>query len=116
MNKKIILLVVLAFLAVGGTLIGVFWDPILDWLPIDQSGWDVLENGGRCYLDEDGDPVSGWQELDGKRFYFSGDGTLDTGFWDIGGKRYYLESNGVMYTGWLDYEGRRRYGHLLAGD
>ena len=130
MNKKIILLVVLAFLAVGGTLIGVFWDPILDWLPIDQSGWDVLENGGRCYLDEDGDPVSGWQELDGNTYYFDpetcamqirwlqlddgryylgDDGIKRTGWQTILGCRYYLGQTGAMHTGWLEQDGGRMY-------
>ena len=130
MNKKIILLVVLAFLAVGGTLIGVFWDPIIDWLPIDQSGWDVLENGGRCYLDEDGDPVSGWQELDGNTYYFDpetcamqirwlqlddgryylgDDGIKRTGWQTILGYRYYLGQTGAMHTGWLEQDGGRMY-------
>ena len=130
MNKKIILLVVLAFLAVGGTLIGVFWDPILDWLPIDQSGWDVLENGDRCYLDEDGDPVSGWQELDGNTYYFDpetyamqiqwlelndgryylgDDGIKRTGWQTILGCRYYLGQTGAMHTGWLEQDGGRMY-------
>ena len=70
MNKKITLLVCLCLLLVGGILVGIFWDPIIDWLPIDQSGWDVLDNGGVCYLDEDGDPLTGWQTIDGKKYYF----------------------------------------------
>ena len=64
MKKKIIALISLALLLIAILLGCIFWDPIIDWLPIDQSGWDVLDNGGRCYLDEDGDPLTGWQELD----------------------------------------------------
>ena len=73
MKKKIILLVFLILLLVGSALVGIYWDPIIDWLPIDQSGWDVLENGGRCYLDEDGDPLVGGQELDSEMYYFDPD-------------------------------------------
>ena len=42
MKKKIILLSSLFLLLVGGLLVGIFCDPIIDWLPIDQSGWEVL--------------------------------------------------------------------------
>lgn len=125
MKKKIILLVTLILLAVCGTLVGIFWDPIIDWLPIDQSGWDVLDNGGQCYLDEDGDPITGWQELDGNiyyfdpdsfamqirwidladgRYYLGEDGIRRTDWQTIDGKRYYLGENGAMVTGWLELE------------
>lgn len=125
MKKKIILLVTLCLLLVGGVLVGIFWDPIIDWLPIDQSGWDVLDNGGQCYLDEDGDPITGWQELDSKiyyfdpesyamqirwieladgRYYLGDDGVKRTGWQTIDGKRYYLGEDGAMVTGWLEQE------------
>ena len=41
MKKKIILLIFLILLLIGAVATGIYWDPILDWLPIDQSGWDV---------------------------------------------------------------------------
>ena len=125
MKKKIILLSSLFLLLVGGLLVGIFWDPIIDWLPIDQSGWEVLENGGQCYLDEDGDPISGWQELDSKMYYFDpesyamqirwleleegryylgDDGVRRTGWQTIDSKRYYLGDDGAMHTGWLEQE------------
>ena len=130
MKKKIILLVTLLLLAVAGTLIGIFWDPIIDWLPIDQSGWDVLDNGGQCYLDEDGDPITGWQELEGNVYYFDPDSfamqirwiTLEDGRYYLGedgirrtdwqtidGKRYYLGDNGAMVTGWLEQDAGMMY-------
>lgn len=130
MKKKIILLVLLVLLAVGGTLVGIFWDPIIDWLPIDQSGWDVLDNGGQCYLDEDGDPISGWQELEGNiyyfdpesfamqirwvnledgRYYLGDDGIRRTGWQTIDGQRYYLGDEGIMHTGWLEQDAGMMY-------
>ena len=123
MKKKIVLLVMLLLLVVGGALVGIYWDPIIDWLPIDQSGWDVLDNGGQCYLDEDGDPITGWQELDGNiyyfdpdsfamqirwvtledgRYYLGDDGVRRTGWQTIYDKRYYLGESGAMVTGWLE--------------
>ena len=130
MKKKIILLVLLVLLAVGGTLVGVFWDPIIDWLTIDQSGWDVLDNGGQCYLDEDGDPISGWQELEGNiyyfdpesfamqirwvnledgRYYLGDDGVRRIGWQTIDGQRYYLGDEGIMHTGWLEQDAGMMY-------
>ena len=67
MKKKIILLVALVFLLIGFVLVGIYWNPIIDWLPIDQSGWDVLDNGGQCYLDEG-------------RYYLGDDGAMHTGW------------------------------------
>lgn len=130
MKKKIALLVGLCALLIGAVLIGIYWDPIIDWLPIDQSGWDVLDNGGQCYLDEDGDPITGWQELDSNvyyfdpdsaamqirwldleygRFYLGDDGIRRTGWQTVGGERYYLSSEGVMQTGWQIIDDVRYY-------
>ena len=130
MKKKIILLVLLTLLLVGGVLLGLYWDPFIDWLPIDQSGWDVLDNGGQCYLDEDGDPLVGWQELDsnlyyfdpdtyamqirwqdlgGYRYYLGDDGIRRTGWQTVGGERYYLGESGAMMTGWQMIDGARYY-------
>ena len=47
MKKKIILLVFLILLLAAAVMTYIYWDPIIDWLPIDQSGWEVLENGGQ---------------------------------------------------------------------
>ena len=120
----------LCLLLICGVLIGIFRDPIIDWLPIDQSGWDVLENGSACYLDEDGDPLSGWQklgtatyyfdpesgalhsgwlELENSRYYLNEDGIMQAGWQAIDGARYYLGDDGVMHTGWLDQLDGRMY-------
>lgn len=130
MKKKIILLVLLSLVLAGGILMSIYWDPFIDWLPIDQSGWDVTENRGRCYLDEDGDPITGWQVLDSEVYYFdpvSGamqirwqtidgamyylgdDGVRRTGWQTIIGERYYLGLDGVMVTGWQTIDGEQYY-------
>ena len=146
MKKKIIALISLALLLIAILLGCIFWDPIIDWLPIDQSGWDVLDNGGRCYLDEDGDPLTGWQELDSNiyyfdpetyamqirwleledgRYYLGNDGVRQTGWQEILGVRYYLGEDGAMHTGWLQQDagmmylnehGNPHYGWLKLAD
>lgn len=123
--KKKLLIVCLLFAILCSSLIVVFWDPIIDWLPIDQSGWKELKTGGIVYLDEDGDPIPGWLEIESKiyyfdlesctmqtgwidladgRYYLGDDGVRRTGWQTISGKRYYLGDNGAMYTGWLEQE------------
>ena len=66
----------------------------------------VDEEGGRSYIDENGDRVTGWKEIAGKYYYFDEKGIMQTGFQDIGGERYYLNADGTMQTGRLDLEGK----------
>ena len=140
MKKKITLLVSLCILLIGEVLLSIFWEPIIDWLPIDQSRWEILENGSPCYLDEDGDPVAGWLDLDPDvyyfdpdshamqtgwleleegRYYLGGDGIRRTGWQTIGGARYYFGDHGAMCTGWQTVDGARYYlgddGVMLTG-
>lgn len=132
---KILLSVFLALLLLAGaTLYGFYWYDN----NVDRSGWSV-ENGIYSYLDFYGDPVTGWQkidgsqyyffpdnavmatywqDIDGSRYYFSGDGTLDTGLWEIDGERYYFGEDGAMAVGWLELEGSRYYmdgGAMVTG-
>ena len=77
----------------------------------------VEEDGGRAYIDENGDRVTGWKEIDGKYYYFDENGIMQSGFQDIGGERYYLNSDGTMQTGRLDLEGKTYFfdqdGHMI---
>ncbi|WP_455009921.1 cell wall-binding protein [Oribacterium sinus] len=77
----------------------------------------VEEDGGRAYIDENGDRVTGWKEIDGKYYYFDENGIMQSGFQDIGGERYYLNADGTMQTGRLDLEGKTYFfdqdGHMI---
>ena len=66
----------------------------------------VDEEGGRSYIDENGDRVTGWKEIAGKYYYFDEKGIMQSGFQDIGGERYYFNADGTMQTGRLDLEGK----------
>lgn len=106
-NKKKLL--TLSAVLVLIALIAVFWNPIIDFLPIDQSRWKQ-KDGVYFYLDEDGDPVSGWYEIDGNRHYFAPDShIMQTDWLELEEGRYYLGSNGVMQTGWLELENSTYY-------
>ena len=110
MKKKVILFVSLLLLILSGVLIGIFWDPIIDWLPIDQSGWKTMKNGEKCYLDEDGDPIPGWLEIDGSTYYFDTEScTMQTHWLELEGEAYYLGDDGIRRTGWQDIDGARYY-------
>lgn len=75
------------------------------------------EEGGRSYIDENGDRVTGWKEIAGKYYYFDENGIMQSGFQDIGGERYYLNADGTMQTGRLDLEGKTYFfdqdGHMI---
>lgn len=106
----------------------IFWEPLIDFLPIDQSGWSTNEHGS-CYLDEDGDPVSGWYTVEATEYYFHPNTqALHTGWIDRGGVRcyvkeglpvsgwtetpegrFYLKEDGSIHTGWLEENGTRLY-------
>ena len=96
----------------------IFRDPIIDFLPIDQSRW-VERDGNKYLLDEDGDPRIGWFSAAEGRFYFREDGVMHTGWHEEESGRYYLGSDGVMRTGWQEVDGAERYfdeqGRLASG-
>ena len=107
MKKKVLLIICLLVLLLAG-LIAIFWDPIIDWLPIDQSRWSTLKSGEICYLDEDGDPIFGWQEVESNIYYFDMQtGALQTGWTDLTDGRYYLGDDGIRRTGWQTIDGSR---------
>ena len=100
-------IVILLILALAAAAVAFFWDPILDALPIDQSGWNYDDYGNAYYHDEDGDPITGWQSLGGYRYYFHpGSGIMATGWLTLDDGRYYLDSNGWPKTGWQEIDGK----------
>ena len=100
--------IILLLTAVLALTVFVFRDSIIDFLPIDQSGW-VNQDGNRYLLDEDGDPRTGWYSADGTRYYFREDGVMHTGWLEDEQGRYYLGNNGHLHTGWLEQDGTSHY-------
>ena len=97
--------IIVAVLLVIAVAVLVFWEPILDLLPVDQSRWEE-EDGNSYYYEEKGDLVTGWIEQDGKRSYLDPekDGAMATGWLELDGKRYYFDSEGALCTGWIQLE------------
>ena len=60
------------------------------------------------YYDKNGDPVTGWKEIDGDWYYFNGNGEKQTGWLKYKGYWYYMDPDetedeavpGIMATGW----------------
>ena len=108
MNKKLIVIISLLFVLLCGMLVFVFWDPIIDWLPIDQSGWEEMKTGGICYLDEDGDPIPGWLEIESNIYYFDPQSyAMQTGWLQLEDEHFYLGNDGIRRTGWQTIDGKR---------
>ena len=63
---KVLLTLFLVLLLLAGAVFYSAW-----WYEnnVDRSGWTV-ENGVYSYKDFYGDPVTGWQEIDGSIYYF----------------------------------------------
>ena len=111
MKKSVVLPIVLAIilLILGGIIL--FWNPILDLLPIDQSRWKTVENI-TVHLNEKGDPDLGWYEEGGHTYYLdpARDGAIVTGFTEIDNAQYCFSEAGLLITGWLETpEGIRYY-------
>ena len=71
------------------------------------DGWHEAE-GSRYYY-ENGQPLTGWQEIDGLRRYFLSSGALAKGVAEIDGNRYFFDSEGCYTTGWQEENGKRYY-------
>ena len=63
-------------------------------------GWQQVD--GKWYLaDEKGQALTGWQQVNGKWYYLKSDGAMATTWYkDENGKWYYLNESGDMKTGW----------------
>ena len=97
----ILVLVVLGAIAIGVPQFCLGYDLF------DRSGWSTEEDGTLRYLTREGDPLLGWQEIDGTPYYFSPehDGALATGWLDTADGRYYLGADGVRAIGWTEVNG-----------
>ncbi|MGN1416050.1 MAG: N-acetylmuramoyl-L-alanine amidase family protein [Oscillospiraceae bacterium] len=81
----------------------------------------VTENGSTYYLDDSGDKVTGFEEIDGKTYYFDRKGVMQTG-WQTIRRRYtcYFRKDGSMVTGRAKIGGKSYYfnekGYMQTGN
>ncbi|MDE6781979.1 MAG: hypothetical protein K2J40_11075 [Ruminococcus sp.] len=74
------------------------------------ADWSTDENNRIFYYAEDGNPLTGEQEIDGEKYLFSANGVLKTGWRTVGGQRKYFDpKTGKPVSGWVDYCGKEYY-------
>ena len=71
------------------------------------TGWQTMAEGKR-YLDDQGRAVQGLTRLPEGLYYFN-EGISYTGWIEEGDQTYLFDENGIAATGWRDYEPYRRY-------
>lgn len=74
------------------------------------ADWSTDEKGRIFYYTEDGNYLTGEQDIDGEKYLFSANGVLKTGWRTVGGQRkYYDPETGKSITGWFEYCGKNYY-------
>lgn len=72
------------------------------------------------YFDENGERVTGWQDIGGGRYLFGKKGAAKTGWHEEKGTKYYLDDDGKMHQGWLTLEDTKYYfdqeGKMVTGE
>lgn len=98
---------VVAVLAAAAILARVCWG----YDVFDRSGWHTAEDGSMQYLDYSGEPMIGWQTVEGKTYYFSPEksGAMATGWLETDGETYYLNVSGQKHIGWAELDDQRYY-------
>ncbi|MGN0612537.1 MAG: transglutaminase domain-containing protein [Porcipelethomonas sp.] len=77
--------------------------------PDEVNGWTEDENGKKYYL-SDGQPLKGYQVIDGEEYYFAANGAMKNGWYTIGGVRmYFSPETGQRQLGWVEYKGNTFY-------
>jgi len=71
------------------------------------TGWQTIEGSIYHFSPESGAMTTGWLETDEGRFFLSDSGTMHTGWLETDEGRFFLSDSGTMHTGWLETdEGR----------
>lgn len=78
------------------------------------SGWQTI-NGKKVYLLSDGAAASGAVQMDGKLYVFDADGSAAVGWYtDKSGAKYYAGTDGIALTGWQEID-KKSYFFLQNG-
>ena len=83
---------------------------------------DFVESEGKTYyLGEDGNRVTGWQEINGRRYHFTKKGVMEKEVWkDTDDGKRYLEADGTVAIGWVKLDDGAYYfdedGYMVTGE
>lgn len=69
-----------------------------------ESGWVTDENGKTYYYDENGNALTGLNEIEGDTYLFAKNGALKNGWFTVDGIRMFFDlETGKKQTGWVTY-------------
>ena len=102
-NGKKIAALLMVFTMVFSTLLPVHAQDIIP--EASDIGQDIgtrwqgsIQNGTLCYVSDEGEKLTGLQEIDGQLYYFDDEGNAQTGWVEINGSLYYFAlENGQAY-------------------
>ncbi|AQR97854.1 N-acetylmuramoyl-L-alanine amidase family protein [Clostridium saccharoperbutylacetonicum] len=83
---------------------------------LDGNG-KILKNSWvqSYYVNDYGNMVTDWYQINGAWYYFGTDGARKTGWQMVRGNWYYLDGQGKMFTGWMKHTDGKYY-YLNPGD
>ena len=102
-NGKKIVALLMVFTMAFSTLLPVHAQDIIP--EASDIGSDIgtrwlgsIQNGTLCYVSDEGEKLTGPQEIDGQLYYFDDEGNAQTGWVEINGSLYYFAlENGQAY-------------------
>ncbi|SCW43323.1 Glucan-binding domain-containing protein (YG repeat) [Ruminococcaceae bacterium YRB3002] len=89
-------------------------------VPIDEDTYTwVKKNGKWYYVDQDGDPVTGFALIGGKYYFFLDSGVMVTGWLKYNDVWYFFNTSGAMVKGWQKISNKWYYfeesGEMVTG-
>lgn len=106
------------WLSLAAVWILIFFTGCQLFTPVQRNCW-VEEETGRSYHDENGDRVTGWQQIEGVRYHFGTDGLLSSGWVTLDSGTYCFRADGTPISGWVQRDGTDCYlgpdGVLVTG-
>lgn len=80
----------------------------------------IVSKGKTYYFDENGEKVTGWQEIQGATYFFNEKGMMHTGWKETKEGNYYFQEDGKMTVGWLELDDGTYYfdqkGKMVTGE
>ncbi|MFT8350505.1 cadherin-like beta sandwich domain-containing protein [Clostridium saccharoperbutylacetonicum] len=82
----------------------------VNWQYLDANG-KILKNSWvqSYYVNDYGNMVTDWYQINGAWYYFGTDGAKKTGWQQVRGIWYYLDGQGKMFTGWMKHTDGKYY-------
>lgn len=73
-----------------------------------RNTW-FTENGNKYYLNEEGESLTGFVEIDGNTYYFNDNGEMQTGMFKINNRIYYAYNGKLYKDNWLEMRNNKYF-------